>query len=112
MSLLRPSRLLLALGSGIALAFAFPAYNAPVLAWISLAGLVLASLDERWWFAAVCGLLHGAGFYTATLPWIYTVMRVHGGLSPVEAAGVLALLVAYLASFPTAFSIGVAYLSR
>src|SRR5262249_12195451 len=107
-----PARLLLALGSGLALALAFPSYNLPLLAWIAVAGLLLASLGARPGQAACAGFLHGAVFYTATLPWIYTVMYVHGALSPVSAAGVLAALVAAASLFPAAFSLGVAWLGR
>jgi len=108
----RPARLLLALGSGLAFALAFPSYNLPLLAWIALAGLLLATLGASPWLAALVGFLHGAAFYTATLPWIYTVMRVDGGLSVAEAAGVLAALVAADALFTAAFSLLIAWLGR
>ncbi len=107
-----PSRLLLALGSGLALAFAFPPHNLPVLGWVSLGALMVASLEAGARLALLCGFLHGAAFSTATLPWIYTVMRVYGGLGPAEATAVLALLVAALALFPAVFAICVAYLGR
>jgi apolipoprotein N-acyltransferase len=107
-----PARLLLALGSGLALALAFPSYNLPPLAWIALAGLLLAVLGASPREAAILGFLHGAVFYTATLPWIYTVMRVHGGLSAEAAAGVLAALVAAASLFPAAFALTIAWLGR
>ena len=41
------TRLLLALASGVALALSFPNYNLPLLAWISVALLILASYRAR-----------------------------------------------------------------
>ena len=46
MTFSRQTRVLLALGSGIAFALSFPDYNLPLLAWISIGMLVLAS-DRR-----------------------------------------------------------------
>jgi len=112
MTLLRRLRLLLALAAGLALALAFPPYAFTPLAWISIAALILVSLGARWWKAALCGLLHGAGFYAASLTWIYTVMRVHGGLEPLPAAGVLALMVFTLSLFTAAFALAVNWLGR
>ena len=97
-----PARVLVALVSGLALALAFPSFNFPVLAWVSVAGLLVAMLGAPMRQAALCGFLHGVAFYTATLPWVYTVMRVHGGVAVLPAAGVLALMVAVLALFPAA----------
>jgi len=107
-----PARLLLALGSGLALALAFPSYNLPLFAWFALAMLLLALAGARPWPAALLGFLHGAVFYTATLTWIYTVMRVHGGLSVAAAAGVLAALVVAASLFTAAFSLVAAWLGR
>ncbi len=107
-----PARLLLALSSGLALALAFPSYNFPLLPWVAVAGLLLASLRTRQGQAALVGFLHGAVFYSATLSWVYTVMRVHGGLAPSSAAAVLAALVVAASLFTATFSLGVAWLGR
>ncbi len=112
MSLRWPPRLLLALLSGLALAFAFPSYNLPILAWGAVAVLMLALLGARPWRAASYGFLHGLVYTIASLPWIYTVMRVHGGLSTIAAASVMALLAAAHAVFPAAFALMVAWLAR
>lgn len=112
MTRLRRLRLLFALLSGVALAYAFAPYQAPLVGWAALAALILVSLDARWWVALLAGYLHGATFYLLSVPWIYTVMREHGGLAAVPAAGVLALMVLVLATFPALFCLGVARLSR
>ncbi len=112
MSPQRLPRLLLALGSGLALALAFPSHNLPILAWFAVAGLMFASLGEPLRRAWLYGFLHGAVFYTATLPWIYAVMRVHGDVEVAPAGGILALVVATASLFATAFALGVAWVSR
>src|SRR5713101_104126 len=104
-------RLLLAFASGTALAFAFPPYSFGVLAWISLALLLGISLGVRRRMALACGFVHGAAFHLFSVPWIYTVMRVHGGLGRFEAGGVFALLVAALALFPAAYAFAVAHVA-
>src|ERR1700693_120987 len=105
-------RLLLAFASGTALAFAFPPYSFGVLAWISLALLLGITLGVRRRTALACGFAHGAAFYLFSVPWIYTVMRVHGGLDRLEASGVFALLVAALAGVPAAFAFAVGHVGR
>src|ERR1700687_377692 len=107
-----PLRLLLAFASGTALAFAFPPFNLGLLAWIALALLLAVSLGASRWMALLYGFLHGLAFYFLTLPWIYTVMRQHGGLARYEAAGGFAAMVVALAVFPAVFALCVAQISR
>lgn len=104
MNALRGPRLLLALASGIALALGLPPYELPLVAWVAPAALVLAVWGGSGWFALLAGLLHGAGFYFVSLPWTYTVMRIHGGLGPLAAGGVQCLLVLYLSLYPAVFA--------
>ncbi len=105
MNLSRPVRLLLAIGSGLALSFSFPNYNLPLLAWISVALLMLASLGARTRDAALYGFINGALFYPLSVPWIDTVMRQYGNVSPLASAGILALMTLAGALFPLAFAI-------
>ncbi len=112
MTWLRRLRLLLALASGIFLALAFAPHALSWLAWFAPAALILVSLDARPWVAFLGGFLHGVAFYTVSLPWIYTVMRMHGGLGPAEAGGVLALMVFVLSLFPAVFAWAVRQVSR
>jgi len=104
MVLSRSARLLLGLASGALLALAFPPYNVPLLAWICVAVLLIASFGASGWLAFLCGLLHGFAFHMMSIPWIYTVMRVHGGLGAAAAGGVLALMVLVLSLFPAIFA--------
>ncbi|HVA17752.1 MAG TPA: apolipoprotein N-acyltransferase, partial [Candidatus Dormibacteraeota bacterium] len=105
MNLSRPIRLLLAVGSGLALSFSFPNYNLPLLAWISVALLMLASLGARTRDAALYGFINGALFYPLSVPWIDTVMQQYGNVSPLASAGILALVTLAGALFPLAFAI-------
>lgn len=109
---LRRVRLLLALASGLILAFGFAPHHAPLVAWLAMAMLVFATLDARLPIALACGLLHGAAFYGLTLAWVQSVMQLHGGLAAPAAAGVQALMVLVLSLFPAAFCGAVAWISR
>ena len=104
-------RVALSLGAGLALALAFPSYNLPILGWVSVAGLLFASLGAGVAEAALCGFLYGAVFYTFSLPWVYTVMRQYGPLPAWEAAVVLGLLVAAAALFCAVFAALVAWIA-
>jgi apolipoprotein N-acyltransferase len=89
----RKWRILLSFISGILLALAFPNFNLPLLAWIAIAVLIIASLEGGVGEAALRGLLFGIAFYLFSTPWIYTVMHQYGPLPPWEAAGVMALMI-------------------
>src|SRR5271154_4315607 len=86
------TRVLLALASGLTLALSFPNYNLPLLAWISIGLLVLASFRARPAVAPVYGLLHGLVFYPVCLPWIDVVVRQYGNVGFWTSAGLLALI--------------------
>lgn len=112
MNLSRPVRLLLAIGSGLALSFSFPNYNLPLLAWIAVAMLMLASLGVRKRDAALYGFINGALFYPLSVPWIDTVMQQYGNVSPLASAGILALMTLAGTLFPIAFAVSVARIGR
>ncbi|MGB7023190.1 MAG: hypothetical protein WBD73_05270, partial [Candidatus Acidiferrales bacterium] len=106
MNLSRPVRFLLAIGSGLALSFSFPNYNLPLLAWIAVAMLMLASLGVRKRDAALYGFIHGGLFYPLSVPWIATVMKQYGNnIGWPAAAGILALMTLAGALFPIAFAV-------
>ena len=69
---------------------------APLLA--ALGGVSLRRAFALGW---VCGVV----YFTGTLYWITWVMAVHGGLQPVVATLVNALLIVYLALFPALFAV-------
>src|ERR1700730_17345753 len=112
MTLSKTTRLLLALISGVALAFAFAIFNFPLLAWISVAILILAVLNATPQYALLLGWLHGVAFYAVSVPWFYSVMRHYGPLSVPAAGGVFMLVVFVSAIFRALFASGVAWLGR
>jgi apolipoprotein N-acyltransferase len=112
MNLSRTARLLLALVSGVALALAFPIFNFQLLAWVSLAVLILAVLNETPRYALLLGWLQGVAFYALSVPWFYSVMRHYGPLSVVAAGGVFMLVVFVSAAFHAAFAFGVSWFGR
>ena len=98
--------------SGLSLAFSFAPYDIGILAWVALALLIGAAVGAGWRRALLYGLVQGIVFFGVSLSWIYTVMRVHGGLSPPEAAGVFLLLIVVLSFSPAMFAAGVAWCAR
>src|SRR5882672_4158545 len=112
MTLSRTARLLLTLVSGVALALAFPIFNFPFLAWVSLAVLILAVLNETPRYALLLGWVQGVAFYALSVPWFYSVMRQYGPLSVTAAGGVFTLVVFACAAFHAAFAFGVSWFGR
>ena len=112
MTFSRQTRVLLALGSGIALALSFPDYNLPLLAWISIGMLVLASIGAPPREAPLYGFLHAFVFYPICLPWIATVMRQYGNVDPWLSAGILSLFGIAGGIIWSTFSMSVAFVAR
>src|SRR5271156_1186110 len=106
------TRVLLALGSGIALALSFPDYNLPLLAWFSIGMLVLASVGAPTREAPLYGFLHAFVFYPICLPWIATVMRQYGSVDPILSVGILSLFGIAGGIIWSTFSMSVAFVAR
>jgi len=101
-------RLLFAMASGAAMALSFPNYNLPLLAWVSVGLLILASCGARSWAGLSYGFVHGIVFYPLSVPWIDTVMRQYGNVGSLTAASILALLSLAFAIFPAVFGWAIA----
>jgi apolipoprotein N-acyltransferase len=106
------TRVLLALGSGIALALSFPDYNLPLLAWFSIGMLVLPSIGASPREAPLYGFLHAFVFYPICLPWIATVMRQYGSVDPILSVGILSLFGIAGGIIWSTFSMSVAFVAR
>jgi len=102
------TRALLAVGSGAALALSFPNYNLPLLAWVSIGMLILASAGAPPRQAPLYGFLHGLVFYPICLPWIDTVMQQYGNVDPWSSAAIVSLIGLAGGIIWTIFSWGVA----
>src|SRR5215469_1345784 len=112
MTFSRQTRVLLALGSGIALALSFPDYNLPLLAWISIGMLVLASIGAAPREVPLYGFLHAFVFYPICLPWIATVMHQYGNVDPLLSVGILSLFGIAGGIIWSTFSMSVALVAR
>src|SRR5271156_4260931 len=112
MNLPRYARVLLAIGSGVALGLSFPNYNLYLLAWIAMGMLVLASAGAPLKEAPLYGFLHGQVFYPVCLPWVDTVMKQYGNIDPWIAAGVVGLIGFIGGLICTIFSTSVALASK
>lgn len=104
-------RLLAAAGTGYLWSLGFAPHSLAGACWAVIALLLLLCFRVKGWLAAGCGFAFGAVFHAASLPWVYTVMRLHGNLEVLPAAGVMALMVACLALFPAAFCWSFAWVS-
>ena len=105
-------RILLSASSGVLLALAFPNFNLPLLVWVAIAPLIVASLDGGLGEAAIRGLLFGAAFFVFSTPWIYTVMHQYGPLPSWEAAGVMALMILAASPYFVAFTLLMVWIAR
>jgi apolipoprotein N-acyltransferase len=112
MNLPRYARVLLAMGSGVALGIAFPHYNLYLLAWIALGMLVLASCGVPLKEAPLYGFLHGQFFYPVCLPWVDTVMRQYGNIDPWISAAFVGMIGFVGGLICMIFSTGVALASK
>ncbi|MFZ0522706.1 MAG: apolipoprotein N-acyltransferase [Candidatus Acidiferrales bacterium] len=112
MNLPRYARVLLAMGSGVALGLAFPNYNLYLLAWIALGMLVLACCGAPLKEAPLYGFLHGQVFYPVCLPWVDTVMRQYGNIDPWIAGAFVGLIGFVGGLICMIFSTGVALASK
>jgi apolipoprotein N-acyltransferase len=112
MNLPRYARVLLAIGSGVALGLSFPNYNLYWLAWIAMGMLVLASAGAPLKEAPLYGFLHGQVFYPVCLPWVDTVMRQYGNIDPWISAAFVGMIGFIGGLICMAFSTGVALASR
>src|SRR6266446_1203258 len=74
-------RLIAGAASGAALSLSYTGQYRSVYSWVCV-GILLSSLfGARPRVAFACGFLHGLLFVLTSVPWIATVLTVHGGLS-------------------------------
>src|SRR5260370_28173681 len=90
-----PDWLRLAIGalSGAALSLSFTGLYLGIYSWICVGVLLLAVIGVSSRVAFACGFLHALLFVLTSVPWIATVLSVHGGL-PVAGGGGVVLFVA------------------
>jgi apolipoprotein N-acyltransferase len=85
-------RLVMAAVSGAALSLSYVGFYLSIYSWICLGILLIAVIGASPRVAFGCGFLHGLLFCLTSVPWIATVLAVHGGLSRPGGWGVLLLI--------------------
>jgi len=85
-------RLVIAAASGAALSLSFTGLYLSIYSWVCVAILLFSLFGARPRVAFACGFLHGLLFVLTSVPWIATVLTVHGGLSAAGGWGLLLLI--------------------
>src|SRR5438876_182853 len=74
-------RLIVAAVSGAMLSLSYTGFYLGIYSWVCVGILLLSLFGARPRVAFACGFLHGLLFVITALPWIATVLAVHGGIS-------------------------------
>ncbi|HXA00276.1 MAG TPA: apolipoprotein N-acyltransferase [Candidatus Dormibacteraeota bacterium] len=80
--------------TGAGLSLSFTGFYLQIYSWVSVGLLLILVIGPKPRFAFLCGFLHAIAFVLTSVPWIATVLSVHGGLSPAGGWGVLLLIAA------------------
>src|SRR5271155_1476532 len=80
--------------SGAALSFSYTGFYLSIYSWVCVGILLIVLFGARPKIAFAAGALHGLFFCITSVPWIATVLSVHGGLSTAGGWGVLFLIAA------------------
>ncbi|HKV62543.1 MAG TPA: apolipoprotein N-acyltransferase [Candidatus Acidoferrum sp.] len=78
--------------SGAALSLSYIGFHFSIYSWVCLGVLLLSAFGARPRVAFGSGFLHALLFVFTSVPWIATVLTVHGGLSVAGGWGVLLLI--------------------
>jgi apolipoprotein N-acyltransferase len=85
-------RLAIAAVTGAALTLSFTGFYLAIYSWVCVGVLMAVVFGARPAVAFACGFLHALCFVLTSVPWIATVLTVHGGLSRAGGWGVLLLI--------------------
>src|ERR1700732_4630608 len=85
-------RLVSAVVSGAALSLSYIGFYLSIYSWICIGILLVSIFGARPRVAFACGFLHGLLFCLTSVPWIATVLAIHGGVSRLGGWGVLLLI--------------------
>jgi apolipoprotein N-acyltransferase len=105
-------RLVVGAVSGAALSFSFTGLYWSIYSWVCVGVLLFAIFGARGRVAFACGFVHGFMFVVTSVPWIATVLTVHGGLSVAGGWGVLLLIAMAWGLLIGAFTWAIQRLSR
>src|SRR5260221_2402072 len=85
-------RLIAGAASGAGLSLSYTGQYRSVYSWVCVGILLFSLFGARPRVAFGCGFLHGLLFVLTSVPWIATVLTVHGGLPVAGGWGVLLLI--------------------
>src|SRR2546429_5533704 len=85
-------RLLVAAAAGAALSLSYTGLHLSIYSWVCIGILLCSIFGARPLVAFGCGFLQCLLFVLTSVPWIATVLTVHGGLSVAGGWGVLLLM--------------------
>ncbi len=105
-------RLIVGAVSGAALSLSYTGLYLNIYCWICVGILLFALFGARPRVAFGCGFLHGLLFVLTAVPWIATVLAVHGGLSVAGGWGILLLMATAWGILTGTFAWAVHRLSR
>src|ERR1700730_9517198 len=105
-------RLIVAAVSGAALSLSYTGLHLSIYSWVCTGILLFTLFGARPRVAFGCGFLRGLLFVLTSVPWIATVLTVHGGLSIAGGWGVLLLIAIAWGILTGAFAWAVHRLSR
>jgi apolipoprotein N-acyltransferase len=78
--------------SGAALSLSYTGFYFSIYSWLCIGLLLVVILDARPPVAFACGFVHTLVFVFTSVPWIATVLAVHGGLSRAGGWAILFLI--------------------
>src|SRR2546421_6490679 len=98
--------------SGAALSLSYTGFHLSIYSWVCIGILISSLFGGRPRVALGCGFLHGLLFVLTSVPWIATVLTVHGGLSVAGGWGLLLLIAIAWGILVGGFALAVHRLSR
>lgn len=87
-------RVCLAAFTGAGLSLSFTGFYLQLYSWVAVGLLLILVMGPKPRVAFLCGFVHAIAFVLTSVPWIATVLSVHGGLSPAGGWAVLLLIAA------------------
>src|SRR5258707_2738152 len=105
-------RLIAGAASGAALSLSYHGLYLSIYSWVCVAILLFSLFGAQPRVSFGCGFLHALLFVLTSVPWIATVLTLHGGLSVAGGWGVLLLIAIAWGILTGAFAWAVHRLSR
>src|SRR6267142_440171 len=105
-------RLVISAASGAALSLSFTGLYLSIYSWVCVGVLLFILFRAERRIAFGSGFLHGLFFVFTSVPWIATVLAVHGGLSTIGGWAVLLLIAIAWGILTGSFAWAVHRLSR